>query len=157
MESEEQTPPTSKGSIPTFAGRMGKTPYVVILILILVGAGIFFYLSNDKEDKNFTAEVKSRQYQAVFLTNGQVYFGKLVGETDDYLKLREIYYLQVQQDVQGKDNTDEATADGQNLSLAKLGEELHGPEDVMFISRDQVLFWENLKNGSKVVTAIKSQ
>jgi len=29
-----------------------------------------------------------------------------------------------------------------NVSLAKLGNELHGPEDSMYVSHEQVLFWE---------------
>ena len=38
---------------------------------------------------------------------------------------------------------------------SELGGELHGPEDVMYVSREQVLFWENLKDDGKVATAIK--
>jgi hypothetical protein len=59
--------------------------------------------------------------------------------------------LQVQQDVQPAD----ASAPAQNLSLAKLGSELHGPEDVMYLERRQVLFWENMKDSSQVTQAIK--
>lgn len=75
-----------------------------------------------------------------------------VGEVPEEIKLKNIYYPQGQQDVQQP--ADDAAAD-QNLSLAKLGKELHGPEDVMYIAKDQVLFWENLKNDSQVVKAIK--
>jgi hypothetical protein len=98
------------------------------------------------------AAVKGKQYQAVFLTNGQVYFGKVSRTDSSYLKLTDIYYLQVQQQVQPKDQNQ-----GQQpqVSLAKLGGELHGPEDVMYISRQQVLFWENLKDDGKVTKAIK--
>ena len=35
-----------------------------------------------------------------------------------------------------------------------LANELHGPEDVMHISRDQVTFWENMKDDPQVVLAI---
>ena len=96
--------------------------------------------------------VKKNQYQAVFLTNGQVYFCKLSNVNADYVDCSDIYYLQVQQSVQP-----DAKAAEQNpqVSLAKLGSELHGPEDQMKISRDQILFWENLKDNSKVVDAIK--
>ena len=38
--------------------------------------------------------------------------------------------------------------------LQKLGSELHGPEDQMVINRDQVQFWENLKDDGQVVKAI---
>jgi hypothetical protein len=99
------------------------------------------------------AAVKSKQYQAVFLTNGQVYFGKLTRTDSSYVKLTDIYYLQVQQQVQPKD---QSQSQSPQVSLAKLGGELHGPEDIMYISRQQVLFWENLKDDGKVTTAIKS-
>lgn len=124
--------------------------FVPILVIILIFVGVFVCLNITKEDKNFANDVKKSRYQAVFLTNGQVYFGKIKEQRKDAIKLEDIYYLQVQQDVQpAKEESD------QQLSLAKLGKELHGPEDVMIISSDQVLFWENLKNDSQVVKAIK--
>ena len=43
----------------------------------------------------------------------------------------------------------------QNLSLVKLGNELHGPEDAMYINMDHVLFTEELKEDSRVVDAVK--
>lgn len=47
-----------------------------------------------------------------------------------------------------------ADTEGQRISLAKLGNELHGPEDKMFINSDQLLFWENLKDDGQVAKAI---
>jgi hypothetical protein len=95
--------------------------------------------------------IKKGQYQAVFLSNGQVYFCKLSNASATYIDCTDIYYLQVQQSVQPADKN----AQTPQVSLAKLGSELHGPEDQMKINRDQVLFWENLKDNSKVVEAIK--
>lgn len=118
---------------------------VVVVIVLALGVSAYNMLSAN-------AGVKSGQYQAVFLTNGQVYFGKLSNISDRYVKLSDIYYLQVQQSVQPADTK---SGEQPKVSLAKLGSELHGPEDEMQISRDQVLFWENLKENSKVVTAIK--
>lgn len=98
--------------------------------------------------------VKTDQYQAVFLSNGQVYFGKLSNVNSGYVKLSDIYYLQVEQQVQPDQNQD--NDEQPQVSLAKLGNELHGPEDQMYIANDQVVFWENLKNdGSRVVDAIR--
>lgn len=128
-----------------------KKVWVVIIIVVAVAVlgaiGMWAYNMFASPDG-----VKKNQYQAVFLTNGQVYFGKLSGSTDKYVELTDIYYLQVQQSVQPADKN--ASTDPQ-VSLAKLGSELHGPEDQMHISRDQVLFWENLKDDGKVVDAIK--
>lgn len=95
--------------------------------------------------------IKGKQYQALFLTNGQVYFGKVSKIDSSYVKLTDIYYLQVQQQVQPKDQNSQQQP---QVSLAKLGGELHGPEDVMYVSRQQVLFWENLKGDGKVAKAI---
>jgi hypothetical protein len=134
-------------------GKFGRpvTAIVAIVIVVLLILGGWFAWSNMMGD----AGVKGGQYQAVFLTNGQVYFGKVSDINSGYVKLTDIYYLQVQQSVQPTDNKSSGNNNSQ-VSLAKLGSELHGPEDTMFISRQQVLFWENLKNDGKVVQAINS-
>jgi len=69
-----------------------------------------------------------------------------------YLKLTDIYYLQVQKQLQPKTETQEQ--EQPKVSLIKLGNELHGPQDEMKINRDHVLFYEQLKPDSKVVKAI---
>lgn len=91
-------------------------------------------------------------YQAVFLTNNQVYFGKLSRADSKYPVLKEVYYLQVTQALQPRGQEETPT---QNVSLVKLGGELHGPEDEMVINRDHILFYEDLKPDSQVVQAIK--
>lgn len=96
--------------------------------------------------------VSQGKYQALFLTNGQVYFGKIVGMNSETVTMKDIYYLQ--QGVQNQEKKDAAAASNQ-LQLNKLGKELHGPEDAMYIERSQVLFWENLKDDSEVVKNIK--
>jgi len=103
------------------------------------------------------AGVEKDSYQALFLTNGQVYFGKLSQTDNKTIKITDIYYLQVQQAVQPKDDKAPKPED-QKISLAKLGKELHGPQDSMYIDRSQVVFYENLKGSkdSKVVEAIEA-
>jgi hypothetical protein len=132
-------------------GALSKTLAVLLVIVSVVVLGWFATKAYGAVTANNA--VKSKQFQAVFLTNGQVYFGKLKAINNSYVKVTDIYYLQVQQTVQPKDQT---AANNQQVSLAKLGGELHGPEDIMYVNRDQVLFWENLKDNGKVVTAIKN-
>jgi hypothetical protein len=99
-------------------------------------------------------------YQAVFLENGQVYFGKLK-PMGSWLALTDVYYLQVTQPLQsasGQESppTQTGTANAsQEVKLVKLGSELHGPQDAMYIDRSKILFWENMKEDSKVLEAIK--
>ncbi len=100
------------------------------------------------------------KWQAVFLTNGQVYFGHLSDSNGAYPTLEEIYYLQVQQIQQAATATTTGTVGGvqqpqqQQLVLIKFGTELHRPEDFMKINRDHILFWEDLTTESTVVKSI---
>jgi hypothetical protein len=121
---------------------------VVVVLVLAVVAWMFMGKAGGS-----AGELKGDRYQAVFLTNGQVYFCKLTNVDAAYVKCNDIYYLQVQQTVQPDQNKDSQQP---QVSLAKLGSELHGPEDAMYINRDQVLFWENLKNDGKVVQAIQN-
>lgn len=125
---------------------------LIVLLIVLAALGIGYFGLKAFGAASVGSVVKGKQYQALFLTNGQVYFGKVDNVDSSYVKLSDIYYLQVQQTVQPDPKKDEAQP---QISLAKLGGELHGPEDTMFVSRDQVLFWENLKEDGKVVKAIR--
>jgi hypothetical protein len=125
---------------------------IAIAGLILLGAlvlgGLFLYRSSTG------AAIDSSKYQAVFFTNGQVYFGKLQSVNSSYMKLTDIFYLQTQTDDTSKNP--QATTDKQSsdVQLVKLGNEVHGPVDEMIISKDQVLFFENLKKDGKVSDSI---
>jgi sRNA-binding regulator protein Hfq len=143
--------PTNHGGMKM--GLLGKAVAVAVLLAALTV--VVVYGSRGLSGLSANSAIKSKQYQAVFLTNGQVYFGKVAAVDNSYVKLSNIYYLQVQQTVQPEDKSKSSTdTSNQQVSLAKLGGELHGPEDVMYISRAQVLFWENLKSDGKVTKAI---
>lgn len=100
--------------------------------------------------------IDSGKYQAVFFTNGQTYFGKLKTFDKDYMELTDIYYLQTQASDTTTDskNPQKTSTDQKDVQLIKLGDEIHGPEDKMILSKDQVLFFENLKTDSKVAQSI---
>ncbi|MEK7447532.1 MAG: hypothetical protein AAB632_01930 [Patescibacteria group bacterium] len=136
-----------------------KTIGIILLIIAVLAGGYYLVVKKDilkpasNNSANNSKASDNDKYQAVFLTNGQVYFGKLADNGGNYVKLTDIYYLQSKdQSVQPKDT---ATADQSNLTLIKLGKELHAPADEMNISRTQVLFWENINEDGKVFQAIK--
>lgn len=114
-------------------------------LVLLLTVGLLFQLSittNILPFLNFP-KIDSNKLQAVFLANGQVYFGHLKKEKGNYTTLENVYYLRT-------------PAAGQTATnLVKLGSELHGPENTMFIPNTQISFWENLKNDSQVVQLIK--
>ena len=142
----------------TAAAPKSKGPWIALVLVVIVLAAAGF-AAKDKLKSQFKWGGRGEAlsgYQAVFLSNGQVYFGKLSDASDAYATLKDIYYLQVvqqQQQLQGQ----QAAQSGQQpqVSLVKLGNELHGPADVMKINRSQILFYEDLKTDSQVVRAIK--
>jgi hypothetical protein len=128
---------------------------VTLLILVMVGLFWSWWLFGRNIPFNENKNVNTAEYQAVFLTNGQVYFGKLANLNNRYVTITDVYYLQVQQNSSSSlQGASSATSPSSQVSLVKLGNELHGPQDEMYISSQQMLFWENLKDSGKVVQAI---
>jgi len=130
-----------------------KLPFIIAIILLLaLIAGAILWFGG----KSSGTAIDTGKYQAVFFTNGQVYFGKLKAMNDDYMSLTNIYYLQTQsEDAADSPNPQETSSDSSNVQLIKLGDEIHGPEDEMILSKDQVLFYENLKPDGKVAQSIE--
>jgi hypothetical protein len=125
----------------------------VLLVLVVIGIFWSWWLFGRNTSFNENQNINTHEFQAIFLTNGQVYFGKLANLNNKYVTIHDVYYLQVQQNssLQGASST---TTPNSQVSLVKLGNELHGPEDKMYIASGQMLFWENMKDSSKVVQAI---
>lgn len=138
--------PLNKGLVATLLG---------IVVVIVLAVAVWFFLV---KPSSTTAVIDGSKYQAVFFTNGQVYFGKLKTLNPDYMVLTDIYYLQAKSDDGGKEaNPQKASAeDNSNVQLVKLGSEIHGPDDEMVVNKDQILFFENLKKDSNVSTTISS-
>ncbi|MFA6106377.1 MAG: hypothetical protein WC745_01745 [Patescibacteria group bacterium] len=134
---------------------------IVCVIIMLMVADFLFYSS--KKFNRLSNWVNPDRYQAIFLSNGQVYFGRVADVTPETLLIEDIYYLKTVQTLQasegGAGETPEKanpeSIDTENFSLVKLGNEIHGPEDNMSVNLEHVLFVENLKPESKVVEAIR--
>ena len=124
-----------------------KKPGIVILtaIVILLGAilaGVFILPKGER--------INSSGYQVIYTATGQAYFGKLQNTDGSYLTLKEPYTAQ---DVK----SDGGQSAQEQTTLLKVTQQTYGPEDVMSIKSDQVLFWQNLRSDSKVAQAIKSK
>lgn len=153
MEQGQQQYMAQPPMMPKKSGSGGKIIAVVAVIVVIL-IGLFLvskYTSWNVLNINKGNPVASG-WQAVFLSNGQVYFGKVAKQNSETLLLKDIYYLQVAQSPQPAPEGGQQNQ--QNLSLVKLGNELHGPKDEMFINMDHVLFTESLKSDSRVVDAI---
>jgi len=86
--------------------------------------------------------IDSSKVQAVFLTNGFIYFGKLEDVNFSYVAITNAYSLQnTQQNQTG-------------FNLIKLADEAYKPEDKVYIPKTQISFWENLHSDSPVTKLI---
>jgi len=133
QKTEENHPCCHKGKYLVF--------FVFVVVLAVFAGGLGWFISRFPSD---TIALTS-DYQAVFLDSGQVYFGKITQQRSEYLRLTQVFYLQ-----SGVSALDSEAS----VALVKLGNEMHGPKDEMFLSNEHILFIENLKDDSKVVQAI---
>lgn len=80
------------------------------------------------------------EYQAVFMQNGQVFFGKLDNVESTFPILRDVYY------IRNQINPETKAPDG---VLIKRSSELHGP-DVMYINARQIALIEPVGSASRI-------
>ena len=123
-----------------------KIIVVLMVMVAIIFGGIYLY------NKYFSKVSSGGVYSAVFLSNGQVYFGKIEENNSKEIILNNVFYLQ------NSDNSGTAgqSIQGSKFTLIKLGNELHGPTDELFINKQNVLFYEYLRTDSQVVQSIKN-
>ena len=115
-----------------------KLAILIALVLVFV---IGYYLTKTQFNK------PDSKRQAVFLNNGQAYFGFLSSKNDQFIELADVYYLKT-------DDLAKTNDPNKKILLVKMGDELHSPQNIMKINRDQVLFYQEIKDGSKINNAI---
>lgn len=148
-------PAVRKGSKHKRDSSLGAVARLVATIFlfsaVILTAASLVYLAIGGRNNDERRLVDTKKLQAVFLNGGQVYFGDITELNSKYLVINGVYYLRVNE--QGQATTQQQTSN--NVSLIKLGCELHGPTDQMVINRDQVIFWENMKGDGKVTKAVE--
>lgn len=116
--------------------------------LIVAGAlalGVVLGAALDPQGLPF---IGTERLSAVFLLDGQAYFGHLEDMPwSGTIVLRDVYYI---------NDASKVTTD-LPVGLLKRGNELHQPVDVMYIRRDKVLAIERVTSGSPIGLAIAGQ
>jgi hypothetical protein len=109
-----------------------------VLLIIAVGLVIWFF--------GFRAKTVSMTtpYQAVLLSNGSAYFGRLEGLGTPYPILKDVFYVQSVTDPQTKQV---------NNILVKRGKEWHAP-DRMILNADMIVLVEPVSTASRVAQLI---
>ena len=111
---------------------------IAAAVLLILTAGIWWYTG-----KRSTVEMTT-PYQAVLLTNGSAYFGRLEGLGTPFPVLRDVFYVQSSQDPQTKQVS--------NI-LVKRGKEWHAP-DRMILNSNMIVLVEPVSPGSRVAQLI---
>lgn len=125
-------------------GGLFRLIWTVVGLLAIVVA-VLLIVEHVRESRS---EIKFlTPYQAVLLTNGSVYFGKLQGYGGPEPVLTQVYYIVSQ--------TNPDTKQVNNI-LVKRGKELHAP-DRMYLNPRQILFVEPVGPNSQVAQKIAEQ
>ncbi len=117
---------------------MKRAVWILAAALILAAAGYFVVRSVS------SSVAMTTPYQAVLLSNGSAYFGKLEGLGTPYPVLREVFYVQ--------SVTNAETKQVSNV-LVKRGKEWHAP-DRMILNANMIVFVEPVTPGSRVAQLI---
>lgn len=113
---------------------------IFLFFCLFIVPGLLSGCGGGASDPNFPTE-----YQAVFLDNGQVFFGKLEGAGLPFLMLRDVFFVQQTASPDKKEV--------KNL-LVKRGGEWHTP-DFMRINAQHVVLIEPVSPDSRVAQLIK--
>jgi hypothetical protein len=120
----------------TRAGYVLATILVAAIIAVVVTLLVRALSPSD----SLASQVNASDYQGVFLTNNEVYFGKLdVPGGGNFVYLTHVYRLTA------------TTRSGKPLqrTLVKLTTDIQSPQDQLVINRSQILYVENLSpNGN---------
>ncbi|HEY4499851.1 MAG TPA: hypothetical protein VJH70_01845 [Candidatus Paceibacterota bacterium] len=122
-------------------------PYLIWIIALVILAGAWRGLNwfGFLPSSSFPA-INHAKLQAVFLNNGIIYFGTLREVNHSYISIEEGYSIQ-----------NDTSKNQQGLNLVKLTDELHRPENKIYIPKTQISFWENLSNDSPVTKLIRDK
>jgi hypothetical protein len=117
------------------------------------GTSFFESKNTDSDVMNL---VDAKTVQAVFLTNDQVYFGRITSITDDTIVLTTVFYPEEQKTGEATDGSATPPPAATNITLKKLGNsEFHQPIDHLVLNREHVLYWQNLRDDSRVTQGIE--
>jgi hypothetical protein len=133
------TPPTPRSHSKKSLNK--KIALIATLLVVAAVAGWLVW-------QQLASQIMADRYQAVFLNNGQVYFGKLHDYYGSRPYMTDVYYFQ----ANGQDGGSQQS--GGTQLLVKLGKEIHAPEDKLILNKDAILFVENLQDSGNVVDAI---
>jgi hypothetical protein len=120
------------------------TGKIVLALLLLVGTFLLV------EWWDFAVpSAGAARYQAVFLANGQTYFGHYIDRLGPYVKIENAFYIQ-----QTPSQDEQTPAESK---VVRRGNELHHPTAFILVPKSAILFTEDLRSDSPVAKFMDSE
>jgi len=113
--------------------KLSKILLVVVVVLIIALAGVFYWQNFKKSDSG---------YWAVYLSTGDMYIGKL--SYFPRFHLSDVWFFQKTDDTKNP------------LSLTKFSQAFWGPGDDLYLSEKQIIWKNELSETSQVISYIKN-
>lgn len=126
----------------------------VAIVVVALGAIIAIVLSLQKNSIN--GAIDTNGYQAVFLNDGQAYFGKLHILNSEYMKITDVYFIQGKASATNPQQSSTTVNTSNIVELVRLTNAVHGPKDAMIIDKNQVSYFENLSSDGQAAKLIAS-
>jgi len=127
---------------PIFQQRIRVMIFVLVCMMLLMP---FISGCGKKQEAMKEGIAFTTKYQAVFMDNGKVFFGRLANMGSTYPVLMDVFYIRQQ--------TNPNTKEVKNI-LIRRGNEWHGP-DRMYINASHISVIEPVSEGSQVAKLIK--
>lgn len=167
MENGDKKPAIKKKII---AAKQTQGVEKKIIKHIFLGVFLFMIIVALDENYKFTSAFRNdiqtqSKWQAVFLSNDQVYFGHLTQYGINYWRLDNAHYIKVTkvpvapapQDLKAKTNPQDQQQFENRTSLVKLSNDMHKPENVLYIPKEHILFWQDLQNSSSIAQTLVAE
>ncbi len=124
------------GGTRTLAARRTRAVRIAVVLFVLVATFLLVRWWD------FTLPSFGARYQAVFLANGQTYFGHYLERIGPYVKVENAFYIA----------TPPTAEEGQTPEsrIIRRGSELHQPLPFVLIPKSAILFVEDLRQDSQV-------
>ncbi len=144
-----------EGTEPKHTTGKGRAVKVVLIILVFMVIVAFIGISlwQDGTFRNISQSIRFKSsYQAIFLSNGQLYFGKITEITNEYIMMDSPHFLQLAQEP-GEQVEPEVQPE---MKLISIKDEFHKPKDFVMIEKSSVIFIEELRDVSQIADAIEN-
>jgi hypothetical protein len=120
-----------------------KIILIILVAIIFIGAGVWIGLIVSGNTSSASG-LSASPYSAVYLSTGDVYFGKLDWFPSPHLE--DAWFLQRTTDANGNPT----------VAVYPFGQVAWGPTDIVYFNSQQIIFWTRLATDSNVVKIMEN-